>query len=93
VIEAAALGVPCVGTDIVGLSDAVVNGKTGLLVPPKNAPALVTALETLLGDDNIRNAMGVAARERVITDFDSRKLEAMLLQEYAALAAGDQPRP
>ncbi len=93
VIEAAALGVPCVGTAIVGLSDAVVGGKTGLLVPPKDAPALAAALEKLLADDNVRDAMGTAARERVVSDFDSEKLEAMLLREYTSLAGGNQPRP
>ena len=93
VIEAAALGVPCVGTAIVGLSDAIVDGKTGILVPPRDAPALAVALETLLADDNARNAMGTAARERVVEKFDAEKLEALLLQEYAALAGGGQPRP
>ena len=93
VIEAAALGVPCVGTAIIGLSDAVMDGNTGLLVPPKDVPALAAALGLLLNDDSLRTAMGAAARKRVVRDFDAEKLEAMLLQEYAALAGGYQPRP
>jgi len=87
VIEAAALGVPCVGTDIVGLRDAVVHGKTGLLVPPKDVSALARALKTLLTDDNMRAALSVAARERVRRDFDADIVHARLLEEYAALAA------
>ena len=93
VIEAAALGVPCVGTRIVGLSDAVVDGKTGVLVPPKDMPALAGALDALLLDDALRAAMGVAARDRIVKDFDAEKLNAALLQEYAALASSAQPRP
>jgi len=93
VIEAAALGVPCVGTDIVGLRDAVVDGKTGLLVPPRDVPALARALGTLLADDNMRAALGVAARERVGAEFNAEKLNAMLLQEYAALAGRGHFRP
>ena len=88
VIEAAALGVPCVGTDIVGLRDAVVDGKTGLLVPPKDVPALVNALESLLSNDGMRMAMSVAARERVHREFDARIFNGGMLEEYAALAAG-----
>lgn len=85
VIEAAALGVPCVGTDIVGLRDAVVDGKTGLLVPPRNVPALVTALESLLSDNGRRAAMSVAACERVRKEFDADIFNAGLLAEYADL--------
>jgi glycosyltransferase involved in cell wall biosynthesis len=88
VIEAAALGVPCVGTDIVGLRDAVVDGKTGLLVPPKDVSALAGALEALLTNDNMRAALSVAARERVYKDFDAEIFHARLLEEYASLAAG-----
>ena len=93
VIEAAALGVPCVGTQIVGLGDAVVDGETGLLVPPKDAEALARALATLLGDDVRRAAFGAAARTRVLAEFDASVLNRKLLQEYAALLERAQPRP
>jgi glycosyltransferase involved in cell wall biosynthesis len=90
VIEAAALGVPCVGTRIVGLSDAIVDGKTGVLVPPKDAEALAGALGTLLNDETRRAALGAAARKRVHEEFDASKMNEKLLQEYARLA---QSRP
>lgn len=93
VIEAAALGVPCVGTRIVGLSDAVVDGETGILVPPKDAAALAAALASLLRDDARRTALGEAARRRVRAEFDAERMNALLLEEYAALAAGAQLRP
>jgi glycosyltransferase involved in cell wall biosynthesis len=85
VIEAAALGVPCVGTRIVGLTDSIVDGKTGLLVPPKDVPALAGALETLLTDDKIRNTFGAAARERARQLFDATRLHAEILAEYESL--------
>lgn len=93
VIEAAALGVPCVGTRIVGLTDAVVDGETGVLVPPKDATALGTALASLLTDDTRRRALGEAAQRRVRALFDAAEMNARLLKEYAALASGVQPRP
>ena len=86
-IEAAALGLPCVGTRIVGLSDAVVDGATGLLVPPKDARSLAAALENLLRDDALRARLGAAARERVAREFDESLLNAKLVAEYTELAA------
>lgn len=85
VIEAAALGVPCVGTDIVGLRDAIVNGKTGALVPPRDTAALATCLEMVLGEDALRASLGAAALERVRRDFDAEILHGQLLREYASL--------
>ncbi|HTP62354.1 MAG TPA: glycosyltransferase family 4 protein [Burkholderiales bacterium] len=96
VLEAAALGVPCVGTRITGLADAVVDGVTGVLVPPKDAGALRMALEGLLADDARRRALGDAARVRVRREFDAAAMQAGLLAEYAALESvtlgGDEHR-
>ncbi len=85
VIEAGALGVPTVGTNINGLRDAVVDGVTGLLVPPKNAAALAGALASLLKNERKRKQMGNAARERARNLFDSRVVNARVLEEYQRL--------
>jgi glycosyltransferase involved in cell wall biosynthesis len=58
VIEAAAMGVPTVGSDIYGLSDAVVHGETGLLVPPRNVEELAKAIKQLLTDKLLHTKMG-----------------------------------
>lgn len=86
IIEAAAMGVPSVGTDIVGLRDSVANGQTGLLVPAKNAIALADALMQLLTDDERRRAMGENARRRAVAEFDARRVSAQVLDEYQRLA-------
>lgn len=57
-IEAAAMGVPTIGSDIYGLSDAIVNGETGLLVPVKNSQALAAAIDQLLGDERLCKELG-----------------------------------
>ena len=85
VIEAASMGVPSVGTDIVGLRDAIVDGETGLLVPAKNAAALADAIMSLLADDNLRQTMGEKAMRRAHAQFDSRKVNAAVLAEYQRL--------
>jgi glycosyltransferase involved in cell wall biosynthesis len=86
VIEAAAMGLPAVGTRIVGLADAIADGETGILVPVRDAAALAAALDRLLADDALRLAMGRAARERALRLFEAGAVDALVLAEYTALA-------
>ncbi len=85
VIEAAAMGIPTVGTDIYGLSDAVVNEETGILVPPRDSTALGQALSSLLKDLLRCRAMGNAARCRVEQLFDAKKINEGVILEYRRL--------
>ena len=68
-LEAMAHGRPVVATDVGGLRDLVVDGKTGILVPPGDAAALRTALQRLLGDPDLRRRLGAAGRERARERF------------------------
>ena len=90
VIEAAAMGVPTVGTNIYGLSDAVEQGKTGLLVAPQDADELAQALQCLLDNEYLLGKMGTAARQRASEEFDSEKISEHVIDEYRVLlqAAG-----
>lgn len=85
VIEAAAMGLPTVGTSIYGLSDAVVDGITGVLVPPKDALSLGRALECLLNDSDLRHKMSEAAAARAFAEFDSVRCATLLLDDYKRL--------
>ena len=67
--EAMAYGRPVVAGAVGGLLDLVADGETGLLVPPRDVPALRGALERLIGDRELRRRMGEAARERVRSRF------------------------
>jgi glycosyltransferase involved in cell wall biosynthesis len=62
-LEAAACGTPSVASDSPGLRESVVAGRTGLLVPHGEVPALVGALRTLLTDAPLRERLGRQARE------------------------------
>ena len=62
--QAMAYGRPVVATPVGGLADAVVDGETGLLVPPRDPAALRAALERLLEDPLLRARLGDAARRR-----------------------------
>ena len=86
VIEAASMGLPCIGTSIYGLSDSIVDGETGILVPPKNVPELALAMERLIADPKLRAHMGTQARQRVEKDFSSSAINSQLIAEYADLS-------
>ena len=69
-LEAAAMKLPVVITDVDGCPEAVENEVTGLLVPPKNSQALAEALEELIKNPEKRKSMGLAGRERVLKKFN-----------------------
>ncbi len=65
VLEAMAAGRPVIASRIGGLPDMVVDGETGVLVPPDDAAAFQTALERLLADRELRDQLGQAGQRRV----------------------------
>lgn len=85
VIEAAAMGVPTVGTNIYGLSDAVVDGETGVLVAPRNSEALFEAIANMLKDEVSRRRMSKAAKQRARTIFDADMISSLMVKEYVRL--------
>jgi glycosyltransferase involved in cell wall biosynthesis len=86
-IEAASAGVPAITTDTPGCRDIVVNGETGLLVPPRDANAVAEAVLTLLRDPARRARMGVAARRRVVDHFSLQRVIDDTLAIYGELFA------
>jgi len=79
--QAMAFGRPVVATAVGGLADAVVDGETGLLVAPNDRAALRAALERVLGDPELRERFGAAARIR------ARQLYGLDTAARATLAA------
>jgi glycosyltransferase involved in cell wall biosynthesis len=63
-LEAAAAGKPIVATATGGLRDIVVDGETGLLVPPEDREALAAALQRLISDAGLRERLGAAAEQQ-----------------------------
>ena len=62
-LEAAAHGLPVVAHDVGGVSEAVADGVTGLLVPPDRPAQLAAAFERLIHDEHLRHRLGNAGRE------------------------------
>lgn len=70
-MEAQSQSLAVVSTAVSGIPECIVNGETGLLVAPGDAPALSAALLRLIRDPALRNAMGKAGQRRVHTRFDA----------------------
>jgi glycosyltransferase involved in cell wall biosynthesis len=79
-IEAAAAGVPSIGTRVGGISSAIVDGKTGLLVPPDDPASLAQAIFQLLTDNDFRAQTGKAAMQRAVGELDPNRTILKLLQ-------------
>lgn len=87
-LEAAAMGVPAVGTRVGGIPETIVHGDTGLLVPDSDPQALAEAIGGLLDDPERRKRYGEAARRRVQEEFSWRRLASKVHGIYGQVLAG-----
>ena len=85
-MEAAAMTLPVVTTDVRGCRQVVAHGRTGFIVPVNDACALAQAISTLGDDPDLRRRMGAAARERAVVEFDERRVVERVLDTYAEVA-------
>jgi glycosyltransferase involved in cell wall biosynthesis len=89
--EAMAFGRPVVAAAGGALLELVTDGETGLLVPPRDAPALRAAVERLLGDGELRERFGAAARRRARDRFGWDAVVERTLEVYREAAARALP--
>ncbi len=90
-LEAMAGGVPVIATRVGGVAEQIVDGKTGILVPPSNPSALADATLALAGDFERRRRLGEAGRQHVERHFTYERQAAGLDRAYrAALAHREQ---
>jgi glycosyltransferase involved in cell wall biosynthesis len=84
-MEATAMGVPVVATDIRGCRQVVDQGITGLLVPARDATALAAAIRSLAADPELRTRLGTAGRAKATREFDERRCFTITLDTYRML--------
>ena len=82
IIESASMGLPSVASNIYGLSDAVQDGDTGILVDVKSVSCLVNAFRLLITDNLLREKMGRNARDRARKFFGSTEVSSLVVNEY-----------
>ena len=92
ILEAMAAGKPVVATSVGAIPDAVVHGKTGLLIPPSAPDALAAALDELLGDPARARAMGLAGQRRARDVFSPEAALSSLGALYESLVASRTAR-
>ena len=82
ILEAAATGIPAIGTNIFGLSDSIIDNQTGVLVECKDVGMLYSAIKMLLDNDDLKNELGENARKRARDCFSKEYVNRLMMLEY-----------
>jgi glycosyltransferase involved in cell wall biosynthesis len=92
ILEGMAAGLPMVVTDVGGNAEAVLDGETGIVVPPRDPGALAQAITRLVNDSAARQTLGSAARERAIAQFSIEQCVSRYDEFYRGLLEGKEPQ-
>jgi glycosyltransferase involved in cell wall biosynthesis len=94
ILEAMSAGLPVVASRVGGVPEVVLDGETGLLVPPGDPSSLAAAIERLLVDPDLRARLGTAGRARIEESFDLDRCRSAHVELYRReLARRDLPLP
>lgn len=85
ILEAMSMSLPVVATDIRGCREAIVDGKTGFIIPPQDSNRLADTLEKLLSNPELRHTFGKASRQRIEAEYDERLVFKRLQTAYKDL--------
>lgn len=90
-LEAAAMRIPVVTTSVDGCPEATLSEITGIIVPPRNSPALTMAIERLILNPDLGKRMGEAGREWVVQQFRPVLVWQALYEQYLELLQASSP--
>src|SRR5262249_17234596 len=93
ILEAMAMGLAVVTTDVRGCREAVRDGETGLVVPPRDGPGLAHSIARLARDREMRESFGKNGRARVVAEYDERLVLRRLEAVYADIACVPRREP
>lgn len=82
VLEAGAMGLPSIVTDINGSREIIKNGVNGIIVPSKDATALAEAMERMMTDEMMRRQMAGKAREMIASRFEQSYVRKCMMEFY-----------
>lgn len=82
IIEALALGIPTISTNINAIPEAVINMQTGLLIEPGNSDALRDAIQRLKDDRALSDNLAMRGREHALNNFDERAVARIAVDSY-----------
>lgn len=81
-MQAGALGIPCIATDINGCNEIIVDGVNGIIIPPKDTEALYEAANQLLNDEELLSTLAANSRRLIVERYDQKLVWKNLLSEY-----------
>ncbi|WP_199851656.1 glycosyltransferase family 4 protein [Brumimicrobium mesophilum] len=87
VMQAGAMGLPSIVSDINGCNEIIKEEENGLIIPVKNSDAIRNAMDRLLNDNKLYNQLRANSREMIVNRFEQAKLWEALLEEYKNLLA------
>lgn len=85
VLQAGAMGVPCIVTNINGCNEAIIDGKNGLVVPKQDADALYVAMNKMISDITLTESMAKCSRELISSRYDQKDVWNAILSMYQSL--------
>jgi glycosyltransferase involved in cell wall biosynthesis len=85
VMQAGAMDLPCIVTNINGCNEIITDGINGLIIPVKNKESLSEKMEAMIGDSALRNRLKQNAREMIISRYEQKMVWEALLAEYKSL--------
>lgn len=91
VMQAGAMDLPCIVTDINGCNEIIEEGVNGLIIPVQNAPALLQAMQKIHTNPGFSNMLKANARPLIVSHYDQKKLWQLILEEYRGLESGKNP--
>lgn len=85
VLQAGAMGLPAIVTDINGCNEIIVDGKNGLIIPSKDEKALLDAMITIVDDEELYSRLKQNARPMIESKYEQSMVWEALLEEYKSL--------
>jgi len=89
-LEAMAMGLPSISTNVYGIPEAIINEKTGLLIEAGDSEALAAAISRLFSDKALRNRIAREGREHATQNFDERVAARSAVDGYNEALAADK---
>ena len=87
VLQAGAMGLPCIVTNINGCNEIITNGDNGIIIPVKDEKSLCLAMQKIITDDSFRTHLRQNARKRIVGRFEQSAIWEAILAEYKNLEA------
>jgi glycosyltransferase involved in cell wall biosynthesis len=82
VMQAGAMGLPSIVTDINGCNEIIQQGINGLIIPPKNEEALLESMQKLATNQKLYNELKSSSRQVIVENYNRKEVWEALLKEY-----------